>query len=93
MCGRLRCRLIYEYEQYVAARKELPKRNKRVVTPRGEGKVTDIMPMSNTVLGGTRVISDLSQNYDALKNKYGIEDSQGFKTDQSVTSFLVKVHF
>jgi len=49
MCGRLRCCLVYEYEQYVAARKELPKRNKRVVTPRGEGKVTDVMPMSNTV--------------------------------------------
>ena len=33
MCGRLRCCLIYEYEQYVEARKKLPKRNKRVVTP------------------------------------------------------------
>ena len=31
--------------------------------------------------------------YDYWKNKYGIEDSEGFKTDQSVTSFLVKVHF
>ncbi len=50
MCGRLRCCLVYEYEQYVAARKELPKRNKRVITPKGEGKVTDIMPMSNTVM-------------------------------------------
>ena len=50
MCGRLRCCLVYEYEQYVAARKELPKRNKRVVTPRGEGKVVDVMPMTNTVL-------------------------------------------
>jgi cell fate regulator YaaT (PSP1 superfamily) len=50
MCGRLRCCLIYEYEQYVAARKELPKRNKRVVTPKGEGKVVDIMPMSNKVV-------------------------------------------
>jgi cell fate regulator YaaT (PSP1 superfamily) len=39
MCGRLRCCLIYEYEQYVEARKVLPKRNKRVVTPSGEGKV------------------------------------------------------
>ena len=27
MCGRLRCCLVYEYEQYAAARKELPKRN------------------------------------------------------------------
>ncbi|MGZ9225423.1 MAG: PSP1 domain-containing protein [Anaerolineales bacterium] len=50
MCGRLRCCLIYEYEQYVEARKQLPKRNKRVVTPKGEGKVVDIMPMSNKVM-------------------------------------------
>ncbi len=50
MCGRLRCCLVYEYEQYAAARKELPKRNKRVITPRGEGKVVDVMPMSNIVL-------------------------------------------
>ncbi|MCC7118267.1 MAG: stage 0 sporulation protein [Anaerolineales bacterium] len=50
MCGRLRCCLIYEYEQYVAARKELPKRNKRVVTPKGEGKVIDVIPMSEKVV-------------------------------------------
>jgi cell fate regulator YaaT (PSP1 superfamily) len=50
MCGRLRCCLIYEYEQYVAARKELPKRNKKVVTPKGEGKVVDVVPMSNKVI-------------------------------------------
>jgi cell fate regulator YaaT (PSP1 superfamily) len=50
MCGRLRCCLIYEYEQYVEARKQLPKRNKRVVTPKGEGKVVDITPMSNKVV-------------------------------------------
>jgi len=46
MCGRLRCCLIYEYEQYVAVRKELPKRGKRVVTPMGEGKVVDTYPIS-----------------------------------------------
>ena len=50
MCGRLRCCLIYEYDQYVEARKQLPKRNKHVVTPRGEGKVVDILPMSNKVI-------------------------------------------
>ncbi len=50
MCGRLRCCLIYEYEQYVAARKELPKRNKRVVTPDGEGKVLDVFPLRNVIL-------------------------------------------
>ena len=46
----MRCCLIYEYEQYVAARKELPKRGKRVVTPDGEGKVLDSYPMRNVVL-------------------------------------------
>jgi cell fate regulator YaaT (PSP1 superfamily) len=50
MCGRLRCCLIYEYEQYVEARKVLPKRNKRVITPRGEGKVLDVMPLSGKVM-------------------------------------------
>src|SRR5512147_673353 len=50
MCGRLRCCLIYEYEQYVEARKSLPKRNKRVVTPKGEGKVVDVLPMTNKVI-------------------------------------------
>ncbi|MBI3153717.1 MAG: stage 0 sporulation protein [Chloroflexi bacterium] len=50
MCGRLRCCLIYEYEQYVEARKTLPKRNKRVVTPKGEGKVIDVLPMNDKVM-------------------------------------------
>src|SRR5690554_4724479 len=58
MCGRLRCCLVYEYEQYVEARKELPKRNKRVVTPEGEGKVVDVYPLKQAVLveldSGTR---------------------------------------
>lgn len=50
MCGRLRCCLIYEFEQYVAARKALPKRGKRVGTPDGEGKVIDQYPLQQTVL-------------------------------------------
>lgn len=50
MCGRLKCCLIYEYEQYVEARKTLPKRNKRVVTPKGEGKVIDLLPLKDAVI-------------------------------------------
>lgn len=50
MCGRLRCCLIYEYEQYVAARKVLPKKGKRVVTPEGEGKVVDVYPLREVLL-------------------------------------------
>ena len=49
MCGRLRCCLIFEYEQYVEARKVLPKRNKRVRTPHGEGKVLDVHPLQDAV--------------------------------------------
>ncbi len=49
MCGRLRCCLVYEYEQYVEARKQLPKRNKLVLTPRGTAKVLDANPLKQTV--------------------------------------------
>lgn len=50
MCGRLRCCLIYEYEQYVEARKQLPKRNKRVGTPEGDGRVVDVLPLLDAVM-------------------------------------------
>jgi cell fate regulator YaaT (PSP1 superfamily) len=50
MCGRLRCCLIYEYEAYAEARKTLPKRKKRVITPKGEGRVVDVMPLTETVV-------------------------------------------
>ncbi len=50
MCGRLRCCLIYEYEQYVKARKQLPKRGKKVGTPMGEGKVVDVYLLKDSVL-------------------------------------------
>jgi cell fate regulator YaaT (PSP1 superfamily) len=58
MCGRLRCCLVYEYEQYVEARKHLPKRGKRVDTPYGKGKVLDVRVLRDSVLialeGGER---------------------------------------
>ncbi|MNN83045.1 hypothetical protein D3C81_2000510 [compost metagenome] len=31
--------------------------------------------------------------YDYWKDKYGIDDTGAFKTNQSTTSFLVKFHF
>jgi cell fate regulator YaaT (PSP1 superfamily) len=49
MCGRLRCCLVYEYEQYVQARQLLPKKNKRIGTPFGEGKVIDVHPLQDAV--------------------------------------------
>jgi cell fate regulator YaaT (PSP1 superfamily) len=77
MCGRLRCCLIYEYEQYVEARKHLPKRNKRVGTPHGEGRVIDVYPLRDAVLvmvEDTRHVVEREElipieEYEALKAK------------------------
>lgn len=50
MCGRLRCCLVYEYEQYVEAKKTLPKMGKRIGTPYGVGKVKDIRVLRESVI-------------------------------------------
>jgi cell fate regulator YaaT (PSP1 superfamily) len=50
MCGRLRCCLLYEQEQYREACKTLPRRKKRVRTPYGEGKVVDLLPLKGVVV-------------------------------------------
>jgi cell fate regulator YaaT (PSP1 superfamily) len=50
MCGRLRCCLVYEYQQYVDSRAKLPRRNKRVLTPDGEGRVLDQVPLREAVV-------------------------------------------
>ncbi len=49
MCGRLRCCLIFEYEQYVEARRQLPRKNSIVGTPSGPGKVIDLLPLRDSV--------------------------------------------
>jgi cell fate regulator YaaT (PSP1 superfamily) len=73
LCGRLRCCLLYEYEEYVEARKRLPKRNKQVMTPRGKGKVVDVLPLKQAVIvqfDDERKIEfshDEIQPYDELK--------------------------
>ncbi len=38
-CGRLKCCLVYELEQYVECRRSLPKGGRRVVSPEGAGRV------------------------------------------------------
>lgn len=50
MCGRLRCCLMYEYDQYVDAIKTLPKRKKLVQTPMGEGRVRQILPLRQAAI-------------------------------------------
>ncbi len=49
MCGRLRCCLHYEVEQYEEASKDMPPKGKRVGTPHGVGKVVDVYPLQGTV--------------------------------------------
>ncbi len=49
MCGRLRCCLIYEYEQYVEARRHLPKLKSMIGTPLGPGKVVEILHLRDSV--------------------------------------------
>ena len=48
-CGRLRCCLRYEWEQYQAINKRLPRANEVVDTPRGEGRVVVGHPVKETV--------------------------------------------
>ncbi|MCA9949383.1 MAG: hypothetical protein KDE48_07055 [Anaerolineales bacterium] len=50
MCGRLRCCLVYEYEQYVAAKKTLPRRGKRISTPYGDGRVRDVRVIRDSII-------------------------------------------
>jgi cell fate regulator YaaT (PSP1 superfamily) len=50
MCGRLRCCLVYEDEQYRTACKMMPRRKKRVRTPYGEGKIVDLLPLKGHVV-------------------------------------------
>ncbi|MDJ0753707.1 MAG: regulatory iron-sulfur-containing complex subunit RicT [Ardenticatenaceae bacterium] len=50
VCGRLRCCLVYEYEQYVEAKKQLPKKGKRIGTPHGEGVVVDVRVLRESVV-------------------------------------------
>lgn len=90
MCGRLRCCLVYEYESYVEARKHLPKRGKLVVTPSGNGKVIEVLPLKRAVLveleqGGGRhefMQPDLQplEELEALKKKAG-ETCEGCPED------------
>jgi cell fate regulator YaaT (PSP1 superfamily) len=50
MCGRLRCCLLYEYDLYTEIKQKMPKKNKMVMTPVGEGKVIEMNFMLETIL-------------------------------------------
>ena len=49
-CGRLKCCLRYEDETYSALKRKLPRKNTRVITPSGEGKVIDGQILTQLVM-------------------------------------------
>jgi cell fate regulator YaaT (PSP1 superfamily) len=75
MCGRLRCCLMYEYEQYVEARKGMPKRKKRVGTPMGEGVVVDTYPLKRSAV----VALD-----SGVRSEFPVEDIQPWEELQAL---------
>ena len=48
-CGRLMCCLRYEHDAYREEYKKLPKVDQRVITPDGEGVVTELSPLTGLV--------------------------------------------
>jgi cell fate regulator YaaT (PSP1 superfamily) len=76
MCGRLRCCLIYEYDQYVEAIKTLPKRKRKVMTPAGEGKVVQILPLRQSVIVDLPQIGPREFSKEALDRAQRIADGQ-----------------
>ncbi len=96
MCGRLRCCLVYEYEQYAEARKHLPKKGKVVMTPLGEAKVLEVLALKNSILvelpTGARhefTADDLrpKEELDALVQKAGAPSPVNLEPSESQISF------
>ncbi len=76
MCGRLRCCLMYEYDQYVEAIKNLPKRRKKVMTPMGEGRVVQILPLRQSVIVDVPSIGPRQFTKEALDRAEKIQNGE-----------------
>lgn len=68
VCGRLMCCLAFEHESYVELLKSLPKKGKRVLTPNGIGKVTEINIIKKIVYVELEDGSTFSFTADKLKS-------------------------
>lgn len=60
ICGRLMCCLRYEHENYVHIRKELPRKNDKIMTPEGKAVVIDPVILKESVK--VRLIIDEEKN-------------------------------
>jgi len=85
-CGRLKCCLRYEDETYTELKKRLPRKNAKVKTPYGEGKVVDTQILTQLVVveheGGIKTAFNVDEleliSSSAAKRK---QDSTGDDTE------------
>lgn len=66
MCGRLKCCLRYEYDTYLALRRELPKVGRRVQSVKGDGEIIKHLTLKQRVL--------LRRDEDGLVVECSLED-------------------
>ncbi|MEW6272598.1 MAG: regulatory iron-sulfur-containing complex subunit RicT [Thermodesulfobacteriota bacterium] len=66
MCGRLKCCLRYEYDTYLALRRELPRVGRRVQSVKGDGEVVKHLTLKQRVL--------LRRDEDGLVVECSLED-------------------
>lgn len=70
ICGRLRCCLAYEHEQYAEAAKGLPRRGKEVVTPYGKGRVVEVRTLAGSIVVEVGGVRNVVQREDIGKQEF-----------------------
>ena len=75
-CGRLKCCLRYEDETYMDLKKKLPKKNTRVKTKHGQGRVVDTQILSQLVMveyeSGEKIAINIEEEEHEKSNNNGI---------------------
>lgn len=86
VCGRLMCCLAYEHGIYCEMRKEFPRVGSAVSTPKGEGKVRDILVMKRAVkvVMGPGVIEE----FPLSDVKWQREAAQGMTPEEGETDVM-----
>ena len=74
-CGRLKCCLRYEDENYMELKRKLPNRNATVQTPKGIGKVVDVQVLTQLVV---------VQTESGDRHAWPLDEIQKVRSDASV---------
>jgi cell fate regulator YaaT (PSP1 superfamily) len=91
-CGRLLCCLAYEQETYQALRAHLPRLGKSVMTPRGEGKVTELDVLGQKARVTFADGSILEFEAGALRGEEGGDERNGDDLPEEVRALDEGVH-